>query len=125
MAESIKNIKSKENLLKELHTILLDESRLDRFQENLYLEEEFFVVIQLFVKIPFVQLELGVEEYQTLESKIIESLQEKNLMQREEKIFEYINNNDSKEYALLKDKALDVNESDFLNDFFEYFEVNR
>ncbi|WP_215143707.1 ABC-three component system middle component 1 [Exiguobacterium qingdaonense] len=124
-SESIKKIKDYQNMLKELHIILLEESRLEKFQENLYLEEEYFVVIQLFVKIPFVQLDLEVEEYRTLESKINEVILRNNLLRYEKKVFEYIRNSSIDRYPLLRDSALDFDESDLLSSFFEHFEVNK
>ena len=68
----IENLKINENIESQIHSILLSPSRMDEFQKEYFKDEEFFVAMQLMVKLPFLVLKTELEEFESLQDRIYE-----------------------------------------------------
>lgn len=62
------------NIYNQIHKILLTENRIDEFQKKYFEDEEFFISIQIVVKIPFLVFQSETDEYKPLSEIINEKI---------------------------------------------------
>lgn len=128
--DSIKNIKSDENINNQIHEILLTEDRMEEFQNKYYADEEFFVALQLIVNFPFFKFERKKKEFKSLVDEIDHEILSKNLKDTHDALKKF----DEKFLADQTDSILNKLEDSFLSEesdddvieeFFKLFEVTN
>ncbi len=77
--DSIKNIKSDGSVDDQIHEILLSDKRMEGFQENYFTDEEFFIAMQLIVKVPFLVFKSKTDKFKALMEKINDNITENKL----------------------------------------------
>ncbi|MFA7746039.1 ABC-three component system middle component 1 [Salinicoccus roseus] len=109
----------------DLFEIVKKENNLELFQENNFFSEEYYVCMQLIIKIPFLILPIKETDYQPLEKEIKQKLQENNLAETShavEKLLEVVDDNE-KFYEMLKSEMIDeVDSNHFSQNLLNLFE---
>lgn len=125
--DSIQSIQKESKVIQKIHEILLKEGKMDSFQRNLYKEEEYFLSIQLIVKLPFIKLSLNTKKFQSIEEKIKISLKKLELEKDAALVLRAINseNEETFDFEQLEKDVLIEEESKLLETFFDIFEVNN
>lgn len=124
---SIKNIDYNKSIREQLHDIVKREGMMNEYQKNCYFSEEFFLAMQLFVKLPFLMYEGDAGQFTSVEEKLKNAVKINDLDYMYDKVINYKEElrEDKSEYISKLTEAFlsEERESDILNDFFEYFEV--
>lgn len=89
-SKGIDGIKKENDIILKINQILMDNERMEKFQKNLYSEEEFFIAMQLLVKIPFLKLNKISKKFISIEQKIHDSLKESKLKEDADLILKII-----------------------------------
>ncbi len=76
---SIVELINSNNIIQTIHEKIQESNMFAEFQKDYFFDEEFFLLIQLFVKIPFVKFEQEDEEFQNLSDIINHELEDKKL----------------------------------------------
>lgn len=77
--KSIKEIKESEIINEKIYSILKNSDRMKEFEKDLYKDEEYYLIIQLFVKLSFLKLEMKEEGFTPIRTKINTDLETKGL----------------------------------------------
>ena len=131
---SIKEIKSSEFIGNKIKEVLLEAGRMDKFEETYYKDEEFYLVMQLYIKLSFLIYEIEDKPFIPITQKIMKKITEENLSDQYQSIMAWL----YQENFILNDKAekqyFESLNASFLNiekdegnllDFFERLEEKR
>lgn len=119
--KSIEKIKDSQKIIQIIEEILSQNKKLEEFMEDNYRDEEFFVAMEITIKISFLSFKNKNEQFQPIDSLLEEELKSNNL----NKIFKIINEKLEIEYIeeKLKGNFLLNNEEDGeIEKFFKIFE---
>jgi hypothetical protein len=122
--ESIANFNESDMIVEDLNTCILNNSQFIAFKDALYVNKEYFVVMQIFLKIPFLIVPISLnEQYLSINSILQNNLSSDQLSllnmlltQSEEITDEY--------WDSLKDAGNKVADSEQLSNFFSKFKAN-
>lgn len=98
---SIKEIKSSKFTSNKIKEILLKVGRMDTFEDIYYKDEEFYLVIQLYIKMSFLIYEIENKPFISLPKKIIEEITKEDLSYQYKSIMNWLN----QESLILDDKT--------------------
>lgn len=87
---SIKQINEAETKESRIFTVLKDSNRMKAFEKELYEDEEYFLVMQLFVKLSFLKFEMDDKEFLPIRTKITNNLKNEGLYELHRRINEWI-----------------------------------
>ena len=121
--ESISNF-DKETILEDLNTCILNNSLFTSFKDALYTNAEYFVAMQIFLKFPFLNVPISLnEQYLSIESILQNNLSEYQLSTLNSLISE--SENYTEEFwTNIKSAATKTSESDTLTNLFLKFKAN-
>ncbi|GMQ55699.1 hypothetical protein AN1V17_00910 [Vallitalea sediminicola] len=123
--KSIKNIDIKNNIYKQLHEIIKKEDMMEKYQDNGYFCDEFFLAMQLFVKLPFIVYDVNSTQFIPVEDKLKEVIKANNANDIYEKVINFkekLKDHRNAYFTELKDAFLAEDDKNILNDFFKHFE---
>lgn len=110
-----------------LFEIISNQERMDKFEQNCFADEEFYLAMQLIIKLPFLTPMHTGDKYTTVEQTVSEVINRKNLIDIENRVKNFINDSDTDNisyFDLLENEMLNtLEDEDILSEFFEYFEV--
>lgn len=89
--DAIKNIDPYDNINSKIHQILSANSKIDSFQKNNYSDSEYFVAMQLIIKLPFLSLKTDDDEFEPINQKIDSLLHKENLSENNCALINFIN----------------------------------
>lgn len=118
--ESIKEIKNSKNINESILNIVLEPGRMDKFEEKYYEDEEYFFVMQLYIKLSFLIYEKRDEPFKSIQKRISEDLAKKKLLNQYHITYEWL----SKKNIILDEAEQgdnDEGEKDFLKKLEESF----
>lgn len=87
---SIKGIKSSRVIGNKIKEILLESGRMDKFEDTYYEDEEFFLVMQLYIKLSFLIYEIEDKKFISISQKIKKKIAEENLSDQYQSIIEWL-----------------------------------
>ncbi|NFI07552.1 hypothetical protein FDF97_03345 [Clostridium botulinum] len=123
---STKNIELNKNIKEQLHEIIKREDMMKQYQKNCYFSEEFFLAMQLFVKLPFIVYEGDAGQFIPVEDKLEKAIKINDLECIYDKVINFKEElkDDKSEYiSKLTDAFLaEKKDNNILNDFFNDFE---
>lgn len=123
---SMKNIDLNKNIKEQLHEIIKREDMMKQYQKNYYFSEEFFLVMQLFVKLPFLPFQGDTGQFIPVEDKIKKIIKINDLDYMYDKVINFkeeLKNEKSEYFSKLTDAFLSEEKDNcILNDFFKHFE---
>src|SRR5699024_722097 len=93
-ADSIKNINPQNDISSTIHQILLTDNRINFYQQNNYSDVEFFVAMQLMIKLPFLTFQGDASEFEPINKKLDHQLHGQNLSEVNDILTEFINQHD-------------------------------
>lgn len=88
---SIKEIKSSEFIGDKIKEVLLEAGRIDKFEETYYKDEEFYLVMQLYIKLSFLIYEIEDKPFIPITQKIMKKITEENLYNQYQSIMAWLN----------------------------------
>lgn len=87
---SIKNITSHKIISNKLREILLESDRMEVFEEEYYMDEEFFLTMQLYVKLSFLTYQIKDKPFVSIKQRIIDEIAVGNLTNQYELIRDWL-----------------------------------
>lgn len=111
---SISTLVDSDTIINTIHKKILEPGRFDQFRNDYFFDDEYFVVIQLFVKIPFLRFEQGDLEFQNLSEVLDTGLTEMKLHHIEDVI---LSSNIDPEKIFLGGKEYDEELNQFIESF--------
>lgn len=121
--ESIVNFDT-ETILEDLNTCILNNSQFTSFKDALYTNAEYFVAMQIFLKFPFLNVPISLnEQYLSIESILQNNLSETQLSTLNSLIDESEDYTDDF-WTVIKNAATKTSEQDALTNFFLKFKAN-
>lgn len=112
----------------EIFSIIADDENFNQFEDDMYFKEEYFIAIQLVVKIPFISIPKNEKKYISLQEKINDEFIEINLANDLNKVGKFLSlmNNDESNYSQLREDFLDeVYEGNLLKEINSIFKVEK
>ncbi|SDC42679.1 hypothetical protein SAMN05421734_10884 [Pelagirhabdus alkalitolerans] len=128
---SIKKIKNSKAVVQIIKEVLLDSERMDQFEKIYYEDEEFFFVIQLYVKLSFLIYEIADKPYISIQKRMKDNIVNRGLLNKYQLIHSWIdknlsilNNEEEKQYLeQLKNSFLNTEkDEEILLNFFDELE---
>lgn len=77
--EGIKNLNIENNISDKLKNILLEPGRMDNFENVYFKDEEFFLTMQLYVKLSFLTYSINEQPFISINERILMNMQKENL----------------------------------------------
>lgn len=124
-AKSIENLSVENNVCKEIRRVISDDKRFKDYEKEAYKDDEFFVAIELMIKLPFLKLDMKQQTFKSLDKKIESKLKEDisaECMEGLEKLL--LEFKDPTYLEDLKKSFVNENTEERLEKFFSMFEVN-
>lgn len=121
---SIKNFAENRTISNFLQSKILENNKFLEYQKDNFCCLEYFFIIQLFVKLPFLVLKKSDEDYECILNIIKKELINKKMAEFDTNYFSYREKN-IEDFSKLKELFITENKSEEINDFFEYLEVKN
>ena len=115
---SVRDLKTKDNIVATLQDRLSNITNFDQFQENNFFNDEYFLVVQLFVKLPFLTIEKSDSDFQSIEEKLLKAI----LADSNQNLNKKLLSEDKDKLDKLLDSFLSEDENSDINNFLKTLE---